>query len=736
MPELTDPITQVVGAKTASLLESELGIRTVGDLLRHYPRRYEKRGALTDLSSLQIGDHVTVQAEVRSFKNLRNKTKAGSRQEVVISDGTGQLTLIFFNQHWRENDLRIGRQALFAGQITVFNNKRQLAHPEYQLLDDDAEVNADDFTSEFLPVYPATSKMPSWTIAKSVESALVKYSEIPDPLDEQFKKEHNLIELAQAVKLIHHPKSDDELENAISRLKWDEALVLQLVLAQQKYEMDQWPAKPRNEKSGGLLEAFDKSLPFKLTNGQQEVANTIASEMAAGHPMHRLLQGEVGSGKTVVAVRAMLTVVDSGGQAVLLAPTEVLANQHYRAITKLLGPLAERGKLGSHDEGTGVTLLTGSLNTAARRQALLDITSGQAGIVIGTHALLEDRVDFFDLGLVVIDEQHRFGVEQRATLVAKAGSDRRPHVLVMTATPIPRTVAMTAFGALDISTLTELPAGRSPITTHVVLAAEKPSHLERAWQRVLEEVEKGHQVYVVVPRIASQDESNSKATSKTKTAAKKLGEQNSRPTVALEDLAPLLMEGPLKSVRVGEMHGQMHGSDKDDAMQRFALGPNHPDGLDVLISTTVIEVGVDVPNATMMVIMDADRFGISQLHQLRGRVGRGSAPGLCLLVTEAPPFSNARTRLAAVASTTDGFELAALDLEQRGEGDVLGRDQSGLSSGLKLVSVLQDEELLLEAKTVASKIIADDPNLSKQPMLRQALENLVATQKAEYVKKS
>lgn len=711
-----------MGAKTATLLESELGIRTVGDLIRHYPRRYEKRGALTDLAGLEIGDHVTVQAEVRSFKNLRNKTKAGSRQEVVISDGNGQLTLIFFNQHWREKELAVGRRALFAGQITVFNNKRQLAHPDYELLDEDSQVNAADYTEALLPVYPATQKMPTWTIARTIDSVLAQITELPDPLDEKFKDEHDLIDLVQAVNAIHHPANEAELAAASNRLKWDEALVLQLILASQKHEMEQWPAVSRKPKTGGLLESFDAMLPFKLTAGQLEVANTIADELAAGHPMHRLLQGEVGSGKTVVAVRAMLTVVDNGGQAVLLAPTEVLANQHYRAITKLLGPLAERGKLGSHDEGTGVTLLTGSLNTATRRQALLDITSGQAGIVIGTHALLEDRVDFFDLGLVVIDEQHRFGVEQRATLVAKAGSDRRPHVLVMTATPIPRTVAMTAFGALDVSTLTELPAGRSPITTHVVLAAEKPAHLERAWQRVVEEVNKGHQAYVVVPRIASQED--------------KPKDKNSRPAVALEDLAPLLAEGPLSSVRVGVMHGQMAGLDKDDAMQRFALGPADPNGLDVLISTTVIEVGVDVPNATMMVIMDADRFGISQLHQLRGRVGRGSAPGLCLLVTEAPPFSKARERLSAVASTTDGFELAALDLEQRGEGDVLGRDQSGLSSGLKLVSVLKDEDLLVEARQVATALINSDPELASKPMLRQAVDNLIQTQKAEYVKKS
>ena len=722
MITLSSSVVDVVGAKTAALLKSEFEIENVEELLRHYPRRYEQRGALTDLGSLQIGDHVTVQAQVKSFKNLKNASKGGNRQEVVISDGSGQLTLMFFNQHWREKDLLPGRRGLFSGQISVFNNKRQLTHPDYQLLEDDATINPDDYAEAFLPVYPATKKLQTWTIERSVDLALAGLADVEDPLPEDIRKNEKLIDLSLALRAIHKPSSQEELEQARLRLKWDEALALQVVLAKQRHEEDSWPAVPRVEKPDGLLAAFDARLPFKLTKGQREVAETIAHEMAVGHPMHRLLQGEVGSGKTVVAVRAMLTVVDSGGQAALLAPTEVLAAQHYRAITNLLGPLADRGKLGAHEEGTGVTLLTGSLNTAQRRQALLDITSGQAGIVVGTHALLEDRVDFFDLGLVVIDEQHRFGVEQRATLVAKAGSDRRPHTLVMTATPIPRTVAMTAFGALDVSTLSELPSGRSPITTHVVLAAEKPSHLARAWERVVEEVQKGHQAYVVVPRIASQED--------------KVLEKGQRQAIALEDLEPQLCAGPLASVRVGVMHGQMSGADKDDVMQRFANGPAHPDGIDVLISTTVIEVGVDVPNATTMVIMDADRFGISQLHQLRGRVGRGSAPGLCLLVTEAPPFSNSRERLAAVASTNDGFELAALDLEQRREGDVLGKDQSGMRSSLKLVSILRDEELLEQARIAAVYIVSKDPDLHQHPALARAVQTLIDNARAEFVKKS
>lgn len=720
---LDTPLTELLGAKTSETLANEFEIEIVEDLLRHYPRRYEQRGALTDLGALEVGEHITVQAVVHSFRNVKNKSKPGSRQEVVIKDGSGSLTLVFFNQAWREKELTPGKRGLFAGQVGFFNGARQLTHPDYQILADWDTVNPEDFTSAFLPVYPATKKASSWLIEHAIETVLAKLTITDDPIDEAIRIEHALMPLDQAIKAIHQPKDHDQIENATLRLKWDEALALQVVLAQQRAIEASWPAVARTETPDGLLAAFDQRLPFKLTDGQQAVADVISEELAAGHPMHRLLQGEVGSGKTVVALRAMLTVVDSGGQAALLAPTEVLAAQHFRAITSLLGPLAQRGMLGAHDEGTGVTLLTGSLKTDARRQAMLDIATGQAGIVIGTHALLEDRVDFFDLGLVVIDEQHRFGVEQRAALVAKAGSDRRPHVLVMTATPIPRTVAMTAFGALDVSTLTELPKGRSPIATHVVFAQDKPSHLARGWERVREEVEKGHQAYIVVPRIES-------------TAGENPPKDGGRLPIALEDLAPALMEGPLSGLRVGVMHGQMSAQDKDDAMRSFTLGPSSSDGIDVLISTTVIEVGVDVPNATMMVIMDADRFGISQLHQLRGRVGRGSAPGLCLLVTDAHPASPSRDRLLAVASTTDGFELAELDLQQRKEGDVLGRDQSGSRSGLKLLSVLHDEDILVRAKETAESLIAKDPQLVDHKALARAVSALVTDRKKEFVKKS
>jgi ATP-dependent DNA helicase RecG len=444
--------------------------------------------------------------------------------------------------------------------------------------------------------------------------------------------------------------------------------------------------------------------------------------------MHRLLQGEVGAGKTLVALRAMLAVVDSGGQAAMLAPTEVLAAQHHRSISAMLGPLAERGLLGGSDTGTRVALLTGSMGSAARRQALLDAASGEAGIVIGTHALLQERVGFFDLGLVVVDEQHRFGVEQRAALTAKGASP--PHVLVMTATPIPRTVAMTVFGDLDVSTLTELPSGRSTITTHVVPAGDKPHFLDRAWQRVREEVAEGHQAYVVCPRIGGS-EANGEADTAEETQADPDDAEQRRPPVAVLDLAPALADGPLAGLRVEVMHGRMASEAKDDVMRRFAAGT-----VDVLVATTVVEVGVDVPNATVMVVMDADRFGVSQLHQLRGRIGRGSAPGLALLVTELDQTSPARARLDAVEQTLDGFALSRIDLEARREGDVLGAAQAGKRSSLRLLSVLRDEDVIVDARSEASAVVAGDPELAAHPELLAALSAYVDTERGDYMEKT
>jgi ATP-dependent DNA helicase RecG len=477
------------------------------------------------------------------------------------------------------------------------------------------------------------------------------------------------------------------------------------------------------------------------------VGETIATDLACAYPMHRLLQGEVGSGKTVIAIRAMLQVVDTGGQAALLAPTEVLAQQHYRSVSDMLGPLAQAGQLGAADHATGVTLLTGSVGAAARRSALSDVFTGDAGIVIGTHALLEEQVQFTDLGLVVIDEQHRFGVEQRDALRAKA-ADNRPHVLVMTATPIPRTVAMTVYGDLETSTLSELPAGRSAIATHVVPMADKPHFLERAWARVKEEVSRGRQAYVVCPRIgdgpedrdeagyADEDDFDPQTALEPTTVDLSVGVPRGiapggrRQPLSVLDVAATLDAGPLAGLRLGILHGRLHPEEKDRVMRAFSAGE-----IDVLVATTVIEVGVDVPNATVMVIMDSERFGVSQLHQLRGRVGRGSAPGLCLLVTEAPPATPARERLEAVAATLDGFELSRLDLEQRREGDVLGAAQAGRRSSLRLLQLLKDEDLIGQARHEAIEVVSADPDLARHPALREAIEDLLGPQ-AEYLDKT
>jgi ATP-dependent DNA helicase RecG len=732
----------VVGERTAKLLRTGLGIETVADLLRHYPRRYAERGELTDLASLEIDEYATVMARVESVKSRpikpRNR-RPSTLLEVVVTDGRGRLRLTFFSQAWRERDLQVGRVGLFAGKVSVFNGNRQLAHPEYVLMGDGAGASAElvdageraveeaeaalAFARALIPVYPATSGLNSWQIAKCVGTVLDTLGEVPDPLPAQLRASRGLVGLAEAYRAIHRPDSKADLAAARERLVFEEAFVLQVELARRRAATASLPATPRVARPGGVLAAFDARLPFELTAGQVEVGQVVAQDLAQDHPMYRLLQGEVGSGKTLVALRAMLAVVDSGGQAALLAPTEVLAQQHARSIGAMLGPLAERGLLGGADAGTRLALLTGSLGAAARRQAMLDAASGDAGIVIGTHALLEERVAFFDLGLVVVDEQHRFGVEQRAALTQK--SERPPHVLVMTATPIPRTVAMTVFGDLDVSTLTELPRGRSTITTFVVPAGEKPHYLDRTWERVREEVAAGHQAYVVCARIGGTESEDAPS------APSETGDEQRRPPIAVLDLAPELADGPLAGLRLEVLHGRMAADAKDDVMRRFSAGQ-----IDVLVATTVVEVGVDVPNATVMVVMDADRFGVSQLHQLRGRIGRGAAPGLALLVTDLVDASPARVRLDAVAETLDGFALSRIDLEARREGDVLGASQAGTRSSLKLLSVLRDEDVIVEARAAAIALVAADPDLAGNPALVQALAAYADPERADYLEKA
>ncbi|MFF4400682.1 ATP-dependent DNA helicase RecG [Streptomyces sp. NPDC001480] len=728
---LKQPLKSVLGPATAKVMAEHLGLHTVGDLLHHYPRRYEERGQLTHLADLPMDEHVTVVAQVadarlHSFASAKAPRGKGQRLEVTITDGSGRLQLVFFGAgvHKPHKDLLPGTRAMFAGKVSVFNRRLQLAHPAYELLKGDSEETVETWAGALIPIYPATAKLESWKIGKAIQTVLPSAQEALDPLPDPLREGRGLVSLPEALLKIHRPHTKADIADARARLKWDEAFVLQVALARRRHADAQLPAVAREPLPDGLLTAFDDRLPFTLTEGQQKVSRDIFDDLATEHPMHRLLQGEVGSGKTLVALRAMLAVVDAGGQAAMLAPTEVLAQQHHRSVTEMMGELAEGGMLGGAEHATKVVLLTGSMGAAARRQALLDLATAEAGIVIGTHALIEDKVRFHDLGLVVVDEQHRFGVEQRDALRGKG--KQPPHLLVMTATPIPRTVAMTVFGDLETSVLDQLPAGRSPIASHVVPAADKPHFLARAWERVREEVAGGHQAYVVCPRIGDEEDDPKKA-QKNKSPE---DEAEKRPPLAVLDVAEQLAKGPLQGLRVEVLHGRMHPDDKDAVMRRFAAGE-----ADVLVATTVIEVGVNVPNATAMVIMDADRFGVSQLHQLRGRVGRGSAPGLCLLVTEMPEASAARQRLNAVAATLDGFELSRIDLEQRREGDVLGQAQSGARTSLRVLAVIEDEEIIAEARAEAAAVVAADPDLERLPALRTALDALLDEEREQYLEK-
>jgi ATP-dependent DNA helicase RecG len=720
MASLDSKLSGVIGDRTAKVFADLYGYRTVGDLLGHLPRRYLVRGELSNIAELNEGDEVTILAEVHSVAVRRFQARKGNLLEVVVTDGTAKLSLTFFNQAWREKDLRVGRQGLFAGKVGIFNQKRQLSHPDYEMIADGGDVDGavEGFAGKFLPLYPSSAKLPSWKIAQSIDLALNALDYVDDVLPESLREKYQYPTIQQALAQIHHPVDLDSAELSRERMIFDEALLLQLLLLRRKAELRALDAVARPHKPGGLLEAFDARLPFELTQGQRSVATELANDLSAAHPMHRVLQGEVGSGKTIVALRAALQVIDNGGQVALLAPTEVLAGQHMRTFKKLLGDLSEGGMLGGSDLSTRLTLLTGSQNAAARREALSEIKSGSAGLVVGTHALLGEKVEFNDLALVIVDEQHRFGVEQRDALRAKASLS--PHLLVMTATPIPRTVAMTIFGDLDVSTLRELPLGRQKITTHIVPVEEKPHFLERTWERVREEVASGHQVYVVAPRISAGISED---------ADMEFLEGESTALAAVEELGPELMSGALNGLRIAPLHGRQSAEVKDETMQAFASGE-----IDVLISTTVIEVGVDVPNATLMVIMDADRFGVSQLHQLRGRVGRGTSPGLALLVTKSLEGSSARLRLDAVASTNDGFELSRIDLEQRREGDVLGVNQSGTRSHLRLLRVLRDEKLIEKARSDGEELI--EAGLTRYPALIEALKKLELDAATEFIDKS
>ncbi|WP_145047265.1 ATP-dependent DNA helicase RecG [Mycobacteroides abscessus] len=727
MAKLSDRLDHVLGNKASDVLDAEFGLITVEDLLHHYPRRYSTDFSLRDEQdgeSAKPGEHTTLVGFITSaeLKSMRNRK--GQFLSVTLGSAPHAVQATFFHPHKVKRDLQVGNRVMLSGAVGEFRGKPQLTHPDYLVLETalgestetrgstalrgiagaarDASTAISAFQRNVFPIYPATKNLESWDIYRCIDQVLTQLDPVPEALPDAVLAEYGLMSLDEALRKIHMSEDASEQKQARRRLAFDEALGLQLALAMRRGSEIGSAGPPMPQAQAGLRADLLGQLPFELTEGQRHVVAEIGEDLAGVKPMNRLLQGEVGSGKTVVALLAMMQAIDAGYQCALLAPTEVLAVQHARSLRAMLGSLATAGELGAPDDATSIALLTGSMSPAVKKQIKADVATGLAGIVIGTHALLQDSVDFHNLGLVVVDEQHRFGVEQRDRLRAKAPQGIVPHLLVMTATPIPRTVALTVFGDLETSTLRELPRGRQPITTTAVFTREKPGWLARGWERIAEEVAAGRQAYVVASRIDADD----------KDSGPEEAEEKRPPPVPVTELYETIRGSLLPGLRIGLLHGRLPSEQKDAVMTAFNAGE-----IDVLVCTTVIEVGVDVPNATVMLIMDADRFGISQLHQLRGRVGRGGNKGLCLLVSPCSPAGSAGRRLRAVQDTLDGFTLAELDLEERREGDVLGRDQSGRAVNLRLLSLLDHRDMIETAREMAMRACADDPELAQQPAL-------------------
>lgn len=753
MATLADGLDRLLGKKTADALAEAFEIRTAEDLLRHYPHRYASAGKELADKEPPEGEHITIIARVASATVVNMKSRTGQMLKVALTTDTQTVDVTFFSPYKVKHVIKPGVRAMFSGTVKYFRNKWSLTHPSYLVLPEPgageedsivplksvkgagelaglarassgpgAELDYSIFEREFIPLYPATRDVESWTIMRCVRQVLDQLDLVPEPLPASTLAEHRFLGLDEALRTVHLPETKDDIERARERLRFDEALSLQLVLAMRRHDNSERVAPACAPVAGGIAEQFEAMLPFTLTEGQQAVAAEISADLEKSHPMSRLLQGEVGSGKTIVALRAMLQAVDAGYQCALLAPTEVLANQHARSLRAMMGPLATGGELGSAEHSTRIALLTGSLTVAAKRAALLDAVTGDAGIVIGTHALIQDGVEFFNLGMVVVDEQHRFGVEQRDELRSRARAGLSPHLLVMTATPIPRTIAMTVLGDLEVSTLRELPRGRMPIKSSVVPAKQKPQWVERAWERIREDVADGRQAYVVCSRIGDGEQA---------AGEDQFTEEKQPETKSAVDVFEELSSGPLADLRVGLLHGRLPSDEKDVVMSAFNVGD-----IDVLVCTTVVEVGVDVPNATVMVIVDAERFGVSQLHQLRGRVGRGKHQGLCILVTGSTPGGAAYERLSAVAATNDGFELAQLDLATRREGDILGAAQSGTTSNLRLLSLIAHGDILESAREFASGVVERDPKLESHPALASMVSAALDSDRIEYLEKS
>ena len=698
------PVTRLkgVGDKKAAAMAA-LDITSVLDLLTHYPRRYIDRTREATIAELEVGDEGMVLGEILEVTSRRTRNRR-SMVNVAISDGTGRLSLTFFNQPWRERQLEVGMQAVVFGKLDLYQGSRQMTNPVVDLVG--------DRTGRIVAVYPQSEKagLHTWEIAGWVADALEKARPrgFAEPLPAHVRKQHGLVDRGKAFGGIHAPETMQEVSLARRRLVFDELLRIQLLLVLRKRAIEASTRGVAHSGTGVLVERLVSGLPFALTSAQAKVIAEILADLASPIPMHRLLQGDVGAGKTLVAVAALLTAVEGGHQGALMAPTEVLAEQHHQSVAGLLADFMVPDPatlLGERE--LRVALLTNRTPAAVRRRTLAELGQGQIDIAIGTHALIQEGVDFASLGVAVIDEQHRFGVDQRAALRDKGDESAVPDVLVMTATPIPRTAAMTVYGDLDVSVLDELPPGRTPISTEWVRTVDGVGDHE-VWEAVRGEVEAGHQGYVVCPLIEDSEKLQ---------------------VASAEETWERLRTGPLAELSVGLLHGRLGAAEKDEVMSSFRAGD-----LQVLVATTVIEVGVDVPNATVMVILDADRFGIAQLHQLRGRVGRGADASWCYLVGEgATP--EAEERLSALVRTTDGFELAEVDLELRGEGTIMGATQKGRND-LKLASLRRDKEWVAHARDVAIALVDASPGLRDHPELAREIDLLLDEDEADYLLKS
>ncbi|RCS75462.1 ATP-dependent DNA helicase RecG [Brachybacterium alimentarium] len=713
------PLSELLERKE-KLAMASFGVRDLDTMMRFAPRRYTVPAPLRSLHDTHEGEEVSAIVTVERVSSRSMRSRHGSILEVVVTDGIENITLTFFlaKQHlvdWHTKRLAVGRRVLVRG--TVGRNKMtgnpQITHPDYEEFEDSEEGLA--HAQRPRPVYPLRKNIAQRTMRAATEKGLEFAEYLARPVPARIVEARGLLPLPEAVAAVHTPRTEQDTLSGVAHLVYEEAFVLQAIFAQRRTLDERSPA-PALRAEGPLQTAFDERLPFELTAGQKEIGEEIIERVGRDHPTSMLLQGDVGSGKTVIALRAMLRAVDSGHQAALLAPTEVLAEQHHRTILGLLGDLARAGQLDGHLDATRVRLLTGSQKTSARRETLLDVTSGQAGIVVGTHALLTESVEFASLGLVVIDEQHRFGVDHRRRLRSKGPGGMTPHVVVMTATPIPRTAALATVGDLDVLTLRESPGMRAGVESFVV-PEQLPKWENRMWARAAEEIAAQRQVFVVCARIDETDDSPPPATILDENG--EISETRLEEARGVTATAERLATRPeLAGARIGVLHGRLTSEQKQQTMDRVVAGE-----IDLLVATTVIEVGVDVPNASAMIVLDAERFGVSQLHQLRGRVGRGEHPGIAFLDTRTTPEHPAFARLEGIAGAADGFALADLDLQVRGAGDLVGEEQSGLQRTLKHLDVIRDAPIIDQARQDAFAVLAADPDLTDHPDLAGAIAN-------------